>query len=271
MTAPRRPQPDRPSDLAATRRLTWFDWWLETPNDDEHGNLDTFAVAAIAVLFKHMNRDGWCKPGIRTIAAQMGCSKQPAEDRLDLLEELGAVYRYRRNNAVTFYAAAFPEHHPLYVDCPTTQDSCPWHRRAPRGSRGRATVLARDVNCPTSGSKLSYDVGPNPGTRVTGARPSVAGAPFGAPLRHRDLDRVKVEVDALAAQVTMGPPPTDLERLDAHRRLVDAVAEHGVDAVVEGCRKARGYEYQTLNHALTNAISAAIGWRSAEEADEADD
>jgi hypothetical protein len=259
----RRPKHDRASDLAATRRLTWFEWWVETPNDD----LDTYAVAVIAMLFKHMGRDGWCKVGSRRIARPMRCSRETVEARLRLLADLGVVYAMKRYGATTWHAAAFPEDHPLYLDRPRTLAGCPWHRP----SRRRATGQAQGRNRPISALQPANAVGTNPGTRVTGAPSSVAGAPSGAPPSTALLVLVKDEVHAIAAQVVMGPPPTDAERSEAQRQLTDAAATYGIDAVVDGCGKARGYEYRTLDDALANTLSFARCWHPEEDEDDLDD
>lgn len=89
-------------------RLRWFDRLLETPNDDEHGNIDAETRAVAAVLFKHMKPNGWCKPGERTIARQAGLSKTTVVDRIRRLERLGRLVVERRNRAVNKYQAAIP-------------------------------------------------------------------------------------------------------------------------------------------------------------------
>jgi hypothetical protein len=171
-----------PSDPIGSRRLVWFDYWLETPHDE----LDTFATAAIAVLFKHMNRDGWCKVGTRRVAQLMRCSRPTAEHRLRLLADIGVVYAGKRNNAVTFHAAAFPEEHPLHLDWQTTLASCPWTRPQQR----RATGQSHGCNWPTSALQLAKDFGTNPGTRVTGGTDA---APQAAPAVPEPTDEAELK------------------------------------------------------------------------------
>jgi hypothetical protein len=87
-----------------SRRLAWMD---DVIGAEDEG-IDAYAVAVAFVLYKHMDREGSCRPSTRRVADLARCSQRVALERIDRLEAAGLLAVDRRHRAVSHYRAITP-------------------------------------------------------------------------------------------------------------------------------------------------------------------